>query len=156
MSYWLIGFLSGIFAMSAFATIGMALIDEGKDWGIWFGGIAAWILLLYCHIYRGITRLYRRLNYRALMVCPDGEVRSCPSDGEIPDALRELGYSFAKFDKEKWNVAWWSERYITKHGHVRIVSMRYTPRKVWKDYEKISKETITQAMDAWNCVWDGD
>lgn len=142
--------------MSAFATIGMVLMDEGKDWGVWFGGIAAWILLLYCYIYRNVLRLHRKLNYRALMVCPDGEVRSCPSSGEIPDALRELGYRFPKFDNEKWNVSWWGKKYVTTIGHSQIANMRYTPRRVWKNYEKISKETITQAEDAWNCVRDGD
>lgn len=145
MNYWLIGFLSGMFVMSAFATIGMALMDEGKSWGIWFGGVAAWILLLYCYIYRGIFTLYRRLNYRALMVCPDGEIRSCPSHSEIPDVLCEFEYKFAVFDNSKWKLEWWRKEYI----FLGKANMRYTPRKVWKNYERISKDVIDEAMELW-------
>lgn len=43
----IIAFLSGVLAMSVFATITLYLVDDGKDWGTLLCGPASWIVMLF-------------------------------------------------------------------------------------------------------------
>lgn len=129
--------------MSMFASLGVALLDDNKYWAMWLFGPFMWGVMLFTWIKDKIERAHRA-NYRALMVCPDGEIRWC-RNGNFEAILEFIdGYEIVdqeRLKKEGWESKFWPKKF--RDGS--YMSSRYVPRIVWEAYEPIDKEVVKKA-----------
>ena len=134
-----ISFILGILIMSTIATVGFIIFcDKNEDYMVLLMGPVAWA----CD---KITYYIKYYNVRTLLVCPDGEIRYV--NDKLADVLIECEdreYHFPEFSKHpEWNVNDWKKDFVW----CGIGNMRYTPKKVWSQYEPISKEEIKYAKE---------
>ena len=146
MSVSWITFILGILIMSTIATIGFIIFyDKNEDYITFFMGPVAWVLILVVWACDKITYYIKYYNVRTLLVCPDGEIRYI--DDRLADILTECEdreYHFPEFSKHpEWNVNDWEKDFVW----CCIGNMRYSPKKVWSQYEPISKEEIEYAKE---------
>ena len=139
------GFIIGILVMSTFATIGILLMDNGHDYAILFCGPVMWIVAVAAYCSRKFNHWATYHDVRSLLVCPDGKIRYIKD--QLADTMRECNdkvYEFPSFkDHPEWNVNDWNKKFTwMDYGNVR-----YTPKKIWKQYEAISKEEIEYAKN---------
>ena len=144
-------FILGFFFMSALATIGAILLDNSHDYGIFFMGPVMWLVILLILLDRKITHYLEYHNVRSLVVCPDGQIRYIKN--QLADTMRECKdrvYELPSFnDHPEWDVNDWDKKFVW----CGIGNVRYAPKKVWKQYEPISKEEIEYAK---NNPWEDD
>lgn len=141
-----ITFILGILIMSTIATIGFVIFcDKNEDYITFFMGPVAWVLILVVWACDKITYYIKYYNVRTLLVCPDGEIRYV--NDKLANVLIECEdreYNFPKFkDHPEWDVNDWKKDFVW----CGIGNMRYTPKKVWSQYEPISKEEIKYAKE---------
>lgn len=134
-----ISFILGILIMSTISTIGIIVCNnKNEDYGVLFMGPTAWV----CD---KITYYIKYYNVRTLLVCPDGEIRYV--DDRLADILTECEdreYHFPEFSKHpEWDANDWKKDFVW----CGIGNMRYSPKKVWSQYEPISKEEIKYAKE---------
>lgn len=145
------GLIIGIFFMSMLATIGVLLFDEGYDFAYFFMGPVAWVVFLVSLLYKKIVHHLEYHNVRSLLVCPDVQIRYIKD--QLADTMRECkdrDYEFPNFnDHPEWDVNDWDKKFVW----LNIGNLRYAPKKVWKQYEPISKEEIDYAK---NNPWESD
>lgn len=141
----MIYFILGILLMSLFATIGVYLIDDGYTFAPLLMGPIAWTVCIFILLYDKITHYLKYRNVRSLLICPDGKIRYIKD--QLADTMRECEdrkYDFPTFvEYPEWNVNDWNKDFV----FLDIGNVRYAPKKVWKQYEPISKEEITYAKD---------
>ena len=141
-----ITFILGILTMSTIATIGFIIFcDKNEDYMVLLMGPVAWVLILVVWACDKITYYIKYYNMRSLLVCPDGEIRYV--NDKLADVLIECEdreYNFPKFkDHPEWDVNDWKKDFVW----CGIGNMRYAPKKVWSQYEPISKEEIEYAKE---------
>lgn len=141
-----ITFILGILIMSTISTIGFIIFcDKNEDYMVLLMGPTAWVLILVVWACDKITYYIKYYNVRTLLVCPDGEIRYV--DDRLADILTECEdreYHFPEFSKHpEWNVNDWKKDFVW----CGIGNMRYSPKKVWSQYEPISKEEIKYAKE---------
>ena len=134
----MINILIGIFIMSAITTLGMAIHDKtGKDIRIVTSGPVIWIMAIFYGATFYIIRFIKQSKTKALIKCPDGEIRYC--NHHKVDKLRELdGYNFPKFHEVGYPANLWDEKYQGSLG----VNLRYTPKRVWKNFKPVDKKIM--------------
>ena len=141
-----ITFILGILIMSTIATIGFIIFcDKNEDYSVLFMGPTAWVLILGVWACNKITYYNKYHDVRSLLVCPDGKIRYV--NDKLADILTECEdreYHFPEFSKHpEWNVNDWKKEFVW----CGIGNMRYSPKKVWSQYEPISKEEIEYAKE---------
>lgn len=141
-----ITFILGILIMSTISTIGFIIFcDKNEDYMVLLMGPVAWVLILVVWACDKITYYIKYYNMRSLLVCPDGEIRYV--NDKLADVLIECEdreYHFPEFSKHpEWNVNDWKKDFVW----CGIGNMRYAPKKVWSQYEPISKEEIEYAKE---------
>lgn len=141
-----ITFILGILIMSTISTIGFIIFcDKNEDYMVLLMGPVAWVLILVVWACDKITYYIKYYNVRSLLVCPDGEIRYV--NDKLADVLIECEdreYNFPEFSKHpEWNVNDWKKDFVW----CGIGNMRYSPKKVWSQYEPISKEEIKYAKE---------
>lgn len=137
-------FILGFLLMSVFSFIGLLLFDNNKeDIGIIFSGPVSWIVVLVCWIDSKLRRYLKFRNVRSLLVCPDGWIKYI--DDKKADTMRgcvDRKYDFPDFDNHpEWDANDWAKHFV----NFRCGNVRYAPKKVWSQYEKISKEEYKYA-----------
>lgn len=137
-----ISFILGILIMSTIATVGFIIAyNKDSDYMALLMGPVAWFLLLIVYIYEKITYYNKYHDVRSLLICPDGEIRYV--NNKLADTMLEctdMTYNFPQFkDHPEWDVNDWKKEFTC--------NMRYTPKKVWSQYEPISKEAIKYAKE---------
>ena len=134
----MINILIGIFIMSAVSTLGMAIEDKtGKDIRIITSGPIIWIMAIFYGATFYITRFIKQSKTKALIKCPDGEIRHC--NHHKVDKLRELeGYNFPKFHEVGYPANLWDEKYQGSSGG----NIRYTPKRVWKHFKPVDRKIM--------------
>ena len=141
-----ISFILGILIMSTIATVGFIIAyNKDSDYMALLMGPVAWFLLLIVYIYEKITYYNKYHDVRSLLICPDGEIRYI--NNKLADILIECEdreYHFPEFSKHpEWDANDWKKDFIW----CGIGNMRYSPKKVWSQYEPISKEEIKYAKE---------
>ena len=141
-----ITFILGILIMSTISTIGIIVCNnKNEDCGVLFMGPTAWVWLLVIWVCDKITYYNKYHDVRSLLVCPDGKIRYV--NDKLADVLIECEdreYHFPEFSKHpEWNVNDWKKDFVW----CGIGNMRYSPKKVWSQYEPISKEEIKYAKE---------
>lgn len=141
-----ISFILGILIMSTIATVGFIIAyNKDSDYMALLMGPVAWFLLLIVYIYEKITYYNKYHDVRSLLICPDGEIRYV--NDKLADILIECEdreHHFPEFSKHpEWNVNDWKKDFVW----CGIGNMRYSPKKVWSQYEPISKEEIKYAKE---------
>jgi len=142
-------FIAGFLLMSVFSTISILLFDKNSDsiLGVIFSGPVSWLLAFIAFIYREINHWIIYHDVRALLICPDGKIRYIkPNKVETMRDCADREYEFPDWKdfngKEKWNISDWKIRW-QDIGYT--ANVRYSPKKVWKKYEPISKEEFEYA-----------
>lgn len=128
------GIIIGVLIMSVLITIGATNTNNmDSPLFIFCMGPIAWILALLVAIIGKIKDIIRHQKFRGLILCPDGEIRSCRSL-DLDFYARKENYSVPdkKLFKEKEHF--WSKEYISE---TLGINLRYTPKKVWKNLEKL-------------------
>lgn len=127
--------------MSIFALVSLFMMDNGKEeLAVVFAGVVAWLWFCMVKFAEAINKTVKGYKYKSLLICPDGKFRyrSCYKTDEFLE--EHDGYSFAKFSeyaaKEGWKLEEWNLAYVRGD----CGNMRYTPRSVWKRYDKINEK----------------
>ena len=138
-------FIIGVLFMSLCASIGALLLDKGYDFAFLLMGPIAWIILIVALIYNILSHYLRYHNVRSLLVCPDGEIRYIKH--ELVDVMRNCNdrdYEFPNFKEHaEWDTDEWDKRFVC----LGRGNMRYVPKKIWNEYDPISKEEIEYAKN---------
>lgn len=134
----MVNFLFGVIVMSALTVLGMAIEDKtGKDIRLFTSGPIMWIVALLYAINFYLIESIRDSRVRSLIQCPDGKIRYCKPNKV--DYIRQVeGYDFPKFKDVGYPVNLWAENRRRRLE----ANVRYTPRKVWKNFEPIDKELL--------------
>ena len=144
-------FISGIFAMSLFSVISEFIaatvgIDAPKRIAI-IAGPCEWVALAVIYgVIRPVNRIIKSCLYKSLVYNKqENKIYRCNSKD----------YFLFFHSNEKWerlkntdfNHLWklWNKKYsAVYHDGSHAVSMRFTPRAIWKDYEPVPKEVIKE------------
>lgn len=131
--------LIGILIMSVFTTVWSFVYESTYNelFLVIAAGPPMWIIALFAKIVIAIKRLIR--GTRALVVCPDGEIRRCNSV-KVDYLLMTEKYELADFKTLGYPVELWArgDKFDT------IGSTRYCPRKVWKHYKPVPKKVFRE------------
>jgi len=130
--------------MSLFSFFAVLAFDnESEKLGMILSGPITWVVVLFLSCLRKTRDYFKFRNVRSLLVCPNGELRYI--NDKKADVMRECAdrkYEFPNFNTHpEWNVKDWNKCF-TFFG---CGNMRYSPKKVWTQYEKISNQDYKYA-----------
>lgn len=139
-------FILGFLLMSFFAFLALAAFDNDKTTrGVILSGPFSWVVFLVIFINNKLRRYLKFRNVRSLLVCPDGDIRYI--NDKKADTMRECAdkkYDFPDFNTHpEWNVKDWNKWF----AFFGCGNMRYTPKKIWTQYEQISNQEYKYAKE---------
>lgn len=104
------------------------------------GGPLVWLWCSAIAISDKARRRYKDKNYKALIVCPDDQIRWCRSRNlEYFGAL--TGYKHVKTEALKEYIHFWNEDKFASSMCIdkKTPNIRYAPPKVWKNFESVNE-----------------
>lgn len=136
-------FLLGILVMSIISTVFTVISENSshEELTLVACGPAGLVLLAIVQSILTISKMRKHIMFKALVLCPDGQIRYVDSNKEFDYFVYEAeGYDRIVWtadlaEKEKWDINDWPK--TRRCGD--SASLRYTPKKVWKRYEKLNK-----------------
>lgn len=139
---WVVGFIAGVCIMSLFALFAVVAADEGNETlMIILCGPVGWLWVGVLKIIRCIKLTVKHSRFKALLICPDGQVRYINSNkAQTLVDCEEYEYRFVRFVDLNTKATEWPKEYQTTLGKDTVGNVRYCPKSVWKKYEEISKE----------------
>lgn len=145
---WIFGFIAGICVMSFFALMAVIAADGGHEVAmVVLCGPVAWLWVGVLKIIRLIKSSIKHSRFKALLVCPDGEIRyvdSHKAQGVVDS--EKYKYRFVPFKALHSDVQQWPKEYRTTLGNDAVGNVRYCPKSVWSQFEKISKADYQSAI----------
>ena len=139
-------FILGFLFMSFFSTVAMLAFDNQLEKvATVFAGPVFWLVLLFNFTIIKVKNYLKFQNVRSLLICPDGQIRYI--NDKKADTMRECAdkkYDFPDFNTHpEWNVKDWNKWF----AFFDCGNMRYTPKKIWTQYEQISNQEYKYAKE---------
>lgn len=148
-------FILGFLLMSLFSFFAVLAFDNESDkLGMILSGPITWALVS-CFFFLTKTRDYFKFcNVRSLLVCPDGQIRYInDKKADTMVGCIDKEYRFPDFRQHpEWDVNDWAKHFRSFRDHGNV---RYAPKKVWSQYEKISRQEYEYAknhQEKWESV----
>lgn len=145
----MINFILGVLAMSLFAVVIDAFVNNDDAKEFFMGGPIMWIWAAFMlGIVKPLYHFFKFHGRRSLLYNKDEQKYYYCKTSDFPLFFGyNSSWEWAKGKNFSQYVDLWGKKFVYREQGYSTPSMRYAPKAIWKQYEPISKEVITKIKE---------